>query len=372
MLCIDVAASLPIGSLPLALAREGESSALISLVMGTAMFAALFGSVPIGWLADRVGRLPTMRYATALIIVSMFGLWWSHGAGANAIAMALRSIGFVALFTAEFAYAGEIVADARRISSITTLGIIGNLAMALGPASAVWLWQHGVGREQYAYAALPIVLGGLLLLLLPSRHDVRSPRRSRLILMRSAWLPALGFCIATQLQGGINGALAVLTFHNRGIVNGALLFTAAATTVILLRYPAGRAVDVFGPRLVAIPTAIFQAAGCVIAAFAWTPFGVIVAGICLGVAWSAVIPIGVALFFEKSSSTTRGVAMGAYNLAMNLGAACGALIASLSAALGPGYTLAMLVASLAPLAALPYVVSSPLTRRMAMRPLEAG
>ena len=363
MLCIEGAASLPIGSLPLALAHDGESTALVSLTMGTAMFAALFGSVPVGLLADRIGRLPTLRYATVLVIASMLALVWVHGTLANALAMAVRSIGFVALFTAEFAYAGEIVSEERRVSSIATLGIIGNFAMAIGPVSAVWMWQHGIGRVQYLYANLPIVAGLLLLYALPARHDVRSPRRSRTILMRSAWLPAFIFSIGTSLQSGINGALAVLTFHHRGILNGALIFSAAAATVVLLRYPAGRFVDIYGPRLVAIPTAIFQAAGCAIAAFAWTPGAVIAAGFCLGAAWAAVIPIGVALFYEKSSSRTRGVAMGAYNFATNLGAAAGALVATVTAALGPGYMLAMLVASLAPLAALPYVVTSPQTRR---------
>jgi MFS family permease len=359
LLFIDIAASLPMGSLPLALSREGSSAAVVSIVMGMAMFAALFGSVPVGLLADRIGRLPTMRYATGLLILSMLGLVFAHGALVNGLVMAARSIAFVALFTAEFAYAGEIVSEERRVSSIATLGIIGNLALALGPALAVWLWQHQIGRVQFGYAAIPIFAGFLMLFTLPKRHDVRTPRRSRLILMRSSWIPALGFCLATQLQGGINGALAVLTFHNRGIVNGALLFTAIATTVIVLRYPAGRFVDVYGARVVAIPTAIFQAIGCVIAAFAWTPYAVVTAGVCLGVAWSAVIPIAVALFYEKSSSRTRGVAMGAYNFAMNLGAATGALIASVTAALGPGYTMAMLIATLAPLSALPFVVASP-------------
>ncbi len=363
-LFIDVSASLPLGWLPLALAREGESSAIVSLVMGSAMFAALFGSVPVGFLADRIGRLPTMRYATGLILISMALLSFAHGVAANAVVMALRSIGFVALFTAEFAYAGEIVSAERLISSVTTLGIIGNLALAVGPASAVWLWQHGTGREQYAWADVLIAIGLLLLFFLPARHDVRSPRRSRTILMRSAWLPALAFCVATQLQGGINGALAVLTFHHRGIANAALLFTAIATTVIVLRYPAGRAVDIYGPRLVAIPTAIFQSLGCIIAAMAWHPLWVIAGGVCLGIAWAAVIPVGVALFYEKSSRKTRGVAMGAYNLAANLGAATGALVATLTAAAGPGYTLAMLIAALAPLSVLPFVLTSPLPARL--------
>ena len=357
-LFIDLGGNLPAGSLPLALAGEGSSPSVVSLVIGTAMFAALAGSVPIGVLVDRVGRLSTIRWSVLVIVLSMLALAVVHGALANAVVMAVRTLAFVAFMTAQFAYAAEIVPPERRISAVTTLGMIGNLTFATAPAFAVWLYQHGVGREQFAWASILIVFGGLFLFGLPSRHDVRTARRSRTILMRSAWLPAIGFSIATTVPSGINGALAVLTFHDRGIVNGALLFSAQATTAFLLRYPAGRLVDEYGPRAIAIPTVIFQALGCILAAYAYGALGVTVAGICFGVAWSAVVPVAVALFFEKSSSTTRGIAMGAYNFSVGIGQTGGALLAALTAALGPGYTVAMIAAALAPLAVLPYVLGS--------------
>jgi MFS family permease len=85
---------------------------------------------------------------------------------------------------------------------------------------------------------------------------------------------------------------------------------------------------------------------------------VIVAGVCLGAAWGAVVPVSLGLLFEHSSPRTRGAAMGAYNLAFNGGAACGALLATFATLAGGGYALAIAICAVAPLAALPYVLRS--------------
>jgi MFS family permease len=120
------------------------------------------------------------------------------------------------------------------------------------------------------------------------------------------WLPAITFLVARSLASGVNGALAIVTFQQRGVANGALLFTAMATTTFGLRFFAGRLVDRFGPRAVAVPTAIAQCAGALLAAHAQTPLQVITAGLCAGAAWSAVVPVGIGLLFERSSIGTRG------------------------------------------------------------------
>ncbi|WP_405054980.1 MFS transporter [Vulcanimicrobium alpinum] len=131
------------------------------------------------------------------------------------------------------------------------------------------------------------------------------------------------FLIGATLVGGVNAALAVVTLHQRGIANAALLFTAVAATTFCLRYPAGRMVDRFGPRLVAIPTAAFHLAGSALAATAHSDAIVVISGICSGCAWSAMVPVGIALLFERSSRSTRGAAMGAYNLAFAIGSVGG-------------------------------------------------
>jgi MFS family permease len=136
-----------------------------------------------------------------------------------------------------------------------------------------------------------------------------------------------------------------------------------ALTSFALRYPAGRLVDGAGPRAVALPTAALQAAGALLAASAHSLEMVLVAGVLLGAAWAAVVPVTVGLLFEHSASATRGAAMGAYNLAFSGGAACGAVLAAGATLLGSGYGLAMSLCACASLASLPLVLRTSAPRR---------
>ena len=364
----DLALNLPVGTMPLALIADGTPAPAVAIAMGSGMFAALFVSLPIGALADRFGRLPMIRAAAALGILSLFGLAFAHGPILGGLLLGLRSIAIVAYMTAEFAYAGELASKDRAVSGVATLGMIGNLTFAIAPAASVFLWQHGVQREQYAWACGLALCGAACLFFLPARYDVRRRGAKRpAIVMHPRWFPAVGFAATCALQGGVNGSLAILTFHERGIVNGAAIFTASALTSFALRYVAGRLVDRYGPRAIAVPTAIIQALGCVLAAGAHSLVAVAVAGIFLGVAWSAVVPVALGLLFEHSSSRTRGAAMGAYNLAFSGGAAIGALLATLATLAGPGYWVAILVCGIGPLSLLPYVLRSAREARGASR-----
>ncbi|GAC1307904.1 MAG: hypothetical protein NVSMB21_12510 [Vulcanimicrobiaceae bacterium] len=358
-LLIDLALNLPLGTMPLALLADGAGTTAVALAMGTGMVASLLVSLPIGALVDRYGRLPMIRGSAALGIASLVGLAVVHGPLLGALFLGVRSIAIVGYMTAEFAYAGALASRERAVSSVATIGMIGNLTFAISPALSVALWQHGVHREQYGWACGLALVGAACLFLLPARYDVRAEGAKRPpIVLHPRWFPAIGFALACTVQGGVNGSLAILTFHERGIVNGAAIFTASALTSFALRYPAGRLVERFGPRLVAVPTAVLQACGCVLAATAHSLAAVAVAGLCLGTAWSAVVPVALALLFEHSSHRTRGAAIGAYNLAFSVGAASGALLATGATLAGLGYTAAMLVCGIGPLAILPYVLRS--------------
>jgi MFS family permease len=148
-----------------------------------------------------------------------------------------------------------------------------------------------------------------------------------------------------------------------------LIFTAAALTTVLFRYPAGRSVERFGARAIAVPTTIVQSIACILASQANTPIMVIQAGACLGIAWSAVVPIGLALLFEKSSHRSRGAAMGYFNFAMGGGAALGALMATLFTVLGMGYSQAIFACGTIPVFALIPLFISPRKSKRASKGL---
>jgi MFS family permease len=357
-LFFELALNLPVGTMPLALTAEGASRSAVAIAMGFGMFAALLVSLPVGALVDRLGRLFMIRAAALLGVASMLGLAFAHGPVWGCVLLGLRSVAVVTYMTAEFAYASELASSSRAVSDVATLGMIGNLCFGVGPALSVFLWQHGIGREQYLYGTVLAGAGAACLIALPKRYDQRRAHRERGIVLRKLWLPACGFALACTLQGGVNGSLAVLTFHERGIVNGAAIFSASALVSFLLRYPSGRLVDRFGPRAIAVPTVVLQAAGCLLAASAHSLWAVVVAGVFLGSAWAAVVPVALGLLFEHSSNETRGAAMGAYNLAFSGGAACGALLGTAATLAGGGYAFAILACAFAPVVVLPYVLGS--------------
>jgi MFS family permease len=351
----EFSCNLPTGALPLALLHDGATHSEVAFAMGGGLFAQLFGSIPVGAVVDRAGRLKTIRASVILMSLSTLGMAWLHGPVWGGLLMGLRGFSMMSYVTAEFTYVTEIVPQERSISAVSTLGMIANLVFAFAPAIGVWLWNSGLGREQFAYGAALTLAGGSVLWFLPQKHDVRPRRRSRLILMRSAWLPAVAFLSAAAMQSGVNTALAVVTFTQRGIVNGAIIFTSMAIVTAALRYPAGRFVEKYGPRLMTVPVAAAQIAGCLLAASAHTPATVLLAGALLGVAWSAVVPVGVGLFFEQSTPGTRGAAMGAYNLSFAIGTSAGALLAALLTRFGLSYAAAISSCALAPLVAVPFV-----------------
>jgi MFS family permease len=146
-LFFELALNLPIGTMPLALTAEGASRTAVAIAMGCGMFSALLVSLPVGALVDRFGRLPTIRVAAGLGVASLLGLAVVHGPVWGGILLGVRSIAVVAYMTAEFAYASELASSERAVSDVATLGMIGNLCFAVGPALSVFLWQHGIERE---------------------------------------------------------------------------------------------------------------------------------------------------------------------------------------------------------------------------------
>ncbi|MBU6453644.1 MAG: MFS transporter [Cyanobacteria bacterium REEB67] len=372
LLC-EIASNIPVGSLPLALVSEGASESQTAIAMGCGMFAALLVSMPIGMLTDRIGKLPVLKAAAFSSVAIMLLMGATHGIIAGCIQMALRSAAICAYMTAQFAYASGMFSKERAVSAVGAMGILGNVAFAAGPAFGVWLWQMGVHREQYLYASALNLTAALMVLTLPAQYDVKPKRKPKIrVFMRVSWLPAIAFIGCSTLQGGVNGALAVLTFQDRGIVNGALIFTASALTTVLFRYPAGRLVERFGARTLAVPTAILQSFGCVLAAQAFSPLAVILAGAFLGMAWSAVVPVGIAILFENSSQSTRGTAMGSYNLAMAGGAALGALLAAIVTAIGMGYAQAEYFCAGAPFIALTYLFIAPRKKKSPIKALQSN
>ena len=281
----ELALDLPVGSLPLALDVDGASHGAVAAAMGSGMFAALLASLPLGAVVDRFGRLSVMRLTGVAGALILLGLTFVHGAWGGSALLALRSIAFIGFMTAEYRVRrGPRVAAACRFDR-------GDARhdrhpdLRHGPALGIALWQHGIGREQFAWAAL-LALGGVAVLWFLPADRVRRPHAAAPRMLRREWLPAIAFGVTAVLQAGVNGSLAVLTFHDRGLANAAALFSASAISAFALRYLTGRMIEHFGPRRFALAVAVVQCAACLLAARAHSLTEVVVAGVLLGAGWA--------------------------------------------------------------------------------------
>ncbi len=354
---MNFATGMVAGSLPLALLSEGNRVFIVALVMSMGVTTAACVSIPMGWVADAIGKRRTLTLALGCAVCALTGQFLAHGAVESALAWSLQAFANVSFNTAQLAFILKVAREERRVSSTSSTAVVVNVGLATAPVFAVFLWQHGIGRHLYLLGVALAIINILLVSILPADTITRH-RHPRTILLRSAWLPAIMFGVAANLQSGVIAALSVAVYHHRGIANPALLLAVTATTALIARYPMARLVETFGSKALAIPTVIMQASGCLVAGFAWDSTHVILGGILLGWAWAGMYPSLLSMFLERSSNATRGRAMGALAFAGSVGGALGGLIATISSAIGLGYTFALICAALSSVSVLPIVLMS--------------
>lgn len=132
-LLAEMASSIPMGSMPLALFGEGASESQISIVMGSGMFAGLLVSIPVGILVDRVSRILVMKVSLVVCALALVVMGLLHGVLAAYLEMAMRALGVIAFMTAQFAYVSAMFSGERKVSAVSSMGIVGNIAFAIGP-----------------------------------------------------------------------------------------------------------------------------------------------------------------------------------------------------------------------------------------------
>ena len=117
-LLAEMASSIPMGSMPLALFGEGASESQISIVMGSGMFAGLLVSIPVGILVDRVSRILVMKVSLVVCALALVVMGLLHGVLAAYLEMAMRALGVIAFMTAQFAYVSAMFSGEKSERSL--------------------------------------------------------------------------------------------------------------------------------------------------------------------------------------------------------------------------------------------------------------
>ena len=148
----------------------GLSPALDGLVLGSALYGTVLGSLVGGWPTDRLGRKRTLLFVGMLYVVSAVGCGFATGPAMFVVARILGGLGIGISTVAAPLYISEISPPAYRgrLSGMFQFNIVfgvlvafvSNFAIAQAGVEIAWRWMLGV-------AAFPSILYAAMCLGLP-------------------------------------------------------------------------------------------------------------------------------------------------------------------------------------------------------------
>jgi MFS family permease len=250
--------------LPLYLRRHGAPDGMVGAIMAAFFVAALVVQVPVGRLADRVGRRPVQL---AGLLVSALGSGAFLLAAQPGFALAFRALqgmGTGAVQVASAAVIGDVVPEGRRGQAYGALygGEIGGLA--IGPLVGTLV---SAGHMTLIFAAATVLSGVATLPVLfsvPGHRALRQePERPSTRPWRSRGV--LGVALAMGASGLVSGMYEVcwsLLLHLRGASTAeiGLSWTLFAAPFVLAVKPAGWLADHLDRRALAM-VAVLGSAG---------------------------------------------------------------------------------------------------------------
>jgi MFS family permease len=300
-----------------------------------------------GNIADRRGRRPTVMGGAFLAAIAGALYFVPAGIPGLIVARFFLGAGEGTVFTAGSAWNVDMAPAERRGRMIGLYGLAIWTGLTLGPPIGVLLQNAGGFNLVWAFAAGAPLLGLLIASRLPESKAVGGEAARGSFISREALAPGGTFALSVVGFAAVS-AFIVLSLDERGIGNGATVFTVFAGTVVATRLVAGGLPDRIGAARCAFGAAVVEAIGLVLLGAAQSLPVAIVGGMGMGAAFSLLFPSLSLLAIERVVPERRGAAMGTFTANFDLGMLVGSPAVGAAAALG-GYSAAFYLASAAAL-----------------------
>jgi MFS family permease len=301
----------------------GFGTATVGLVTGSQFVASLVSRVWAGRYADKRGAKRTV--VTGLLIAAAAGLLYvaSLGfAGITSVAILLsgrallgaaESLVITGAITWGMAVAGA--ANAGRV--IAWIGMSLFAALALGAPIGTALYSGG----GFVAVAAATIAAPLLTLLLVTPLSAVPPQRGAqpgfLSVASAVWLPGVGSALSSIGMGAMM-AFSSLIAIERGWSPVWLAFSAFALALVTARLFFGQLPDRLGGARVALASVVIEAAGLALIWLAGSPALAAIGAALTGFGYALVYPgLGVEAV-RRAPAQSRGLAMGAYTVFLDV------------------------------------------------------
>jgi MFS family permease len=332
----------------------GFGAFIVGLVTGSQFGASLLSRVWAGHYADRRGakRAVVIGLLTAIAAGLLYILSF-RSAGVPPVSVTILLLGRALLGSAEsFIITGAVswgltLAGARNAGRVIAwVGMAMFAALALGAPLGTALYSAcGFGAVAIATTLLPLVTVLLVARLspVPPLHEARPPRKT---VAAAVWLPGFGSALSSIGFGAIIGFGSLLAAQ-RGWSPVWLVFTVFAASLVAARLLLGHVPDQLGGARVALVCALVEAAGLALIWLAPDRASAAAGAALAGFGYSLVYPgLGVEAV-RRVPPQSRGLAMGAYTVFLDVALGFGSPALGLTAGrfgLGTAFLISALIA----------------------------
>jgi MFS family permease len=249
----------------------GASTSVAAFIAALLGIGSILTNIPSGILATRVGERNAMLVATAGTVAGLALCLVDIGRGAGALALFSLGIFITGCASSVYmlarqAYLTEMVPVHLRARALSTLGGTQRVGVFAGPflaAAAEQLW--GLSGAYWVSAAA-IIAGGLIVLRAPdidlgAAHRKASAQVTTREIVRKYWRVFVTLGTGIMLLSAIRQTRQVvipLWGAHIGLspADNSIIYGVSGAVDMLLFYPAGKVMDTYGRRWVAVPCAL--------------------------------------------------------------------------------------------------------------------
>ncbi len=305
----------------------------VGVVIGSYAITGLLLRPFAGRLADRRGRKPAVLLGTLGVAASGLLYLPSLGVPGLILARLVLGAGEGTVFTAGSAWIVDLAPPGRRGRVIGLYGLAVWAGLSVGPLIGELLLHASGYTLVWLFAAASPLVGALIASRLPDPFHARPHEdEHHPLIAPEAVRPGTALALASLGYATV-AAFVVLHLEARGVGQGATVFGAFATMIVLTRLIGGDLPDRIGPVRVAIAAAIGEAVGLVLIGLAHTLVAALLGAVAMGAAFSLLYPSLSLIVVERIPDTRRGAALGTFTAFFDAGVGFGAPLAGVVAAL---------------------------------------
>jgi len=273
----------------------GASPAMAALVVATAGLGQIAADIPAGAIVHRFGERPTMIGAAGLTILALLGCMFAPNLTVFALSIFVTGSGTAVWLLARQAYVTEVVPYRLRATAMSTLGGVFRIGLFIGPfigAAAVHFTDLWGAYAVHIVAA--VVAAAVLLSVkdLSTGNDepgggrtVRAPVTRVVREQRSVFATVgTGVLVVSAVRAARQVVLPLWGQH-LGLSPTAIsvIFGISGGIDMLLFYPAGKVMDRFGRRWVAIPSMTVLGISLLLVPFTQSVLSLLLVGLVMGI-----------------------------------------------------------------------------------------